>query len=310
MSAAGRSSGRPACGNGEAGGADGAHSAHGVPELRGAHETPELYDVHEAPEPTRELHELPQWLRAAVDADGEADGALGLDGADGFDALAQRMRECRRCALCETRTHVVVGAGNPRADVMLVGEAPGKNEDEQGAPFVGSAGKNLDALLELAGLAREDIYIANVLKCRPPANRNPRVPEVEACAPWLAAQIGAVRPAFIVTLGNFATRLVLGVKEGIGALHGKVHQMGPFAVVPMFHPAAVIYDRSKTELVREDFRRLGALLAGDEGSGGVHLGPEAHAGCGADAAHGEDGVRDARAGHVCPDGEEEGENAC
>ncbi len=301
MSAAGRSSGHPTCGNGEAGDAYEAHSAHEAPELRGA---------HEAPEPTRELHELPPWLRAAVDADGEAGGALGLDGADGFDALAQRMRECRKCALCETRTHVVVGAGNPRADVMFVGEAPGKNEDEQGAPFVGSAGKNLDALLELAGLAREDIYIANVLKCRPPANRNPRVPEVEACAPWLAAQVRAVRPVFIVTLGNFATRLVLGVKEGIGALHGKVHQVGPLAVVPMFHPAAVIYDRSKTEFVREDFRRLGALLAGEEGSGGVHLGPEVHAGRGADAAHGEDGARDARVGHVCPDGEEEGENAC
>ncbi len=268
-------------------------------------------DVRESPD----VCELPQWLQAAFEAStetqlGETSAGVG-GGAAAMDELAARMRECHACALCETRVNVVVGAGNPCADVMFVGEAPGKNEDEQGTPFVGSAGKNLDALLELAGLSRADVYIANVLKCRPPANRNPRVAEVEACAPWLAAQIAAVRPDVVVTLGNFATRLVLGVKDGIGELHGSVREMGPFAVVPMFHPAAVIYDRSKTELVREDFRRLGALLDGEGGygelRGTVCGGRDAGADCGGTEMHAGHGGRDA---YAAKEDEGEGERPC
>ena len=272
-----------------------------------------------------DVRELPQWLQAAFEASvetqlGETPVGVG-GGAAAMDEFAARMRECRACALCETRVNVVVGAGNPCADVMFVGEAPGKNEDEQGAPFVGSAGKNLDALLELAGLSRADVYIANVLKCRPPANRNPRAAEVEACAPWLAAQIAAVRPDIVVTLGNFATRLLLGVKDGIGELHGSVREMGPFVVVPMFHPAAVIYDRSKTELVREDFRRLGVLLDGEGECGelrGVACGGRGEdAVCGEAEVHaGGHGGRDAHAGYgglsarAAKEDEGEGERPC
>ncbi len=224
-----------------------------------------------------------------------------------MDGLSARMRECRKCALCETRANVVVGAGNPRADVMFVGEAPGKNEDGQGEPFVGKAGKNLDSLLELAGLSRADVYIANVLKCRPPANRNPRAAEVEACRGWLAAQIAICAPSVVVTLGNFATRLVLGVKDGIGELHGGVREMGPFAVVPMFHPAAIIYDRSKAESVREDFRRLGALLDGEGGCGAMCGGRGGRVGRGKRGAHAGHGGRGARAAR---EDEGEGERPC
>jgi len=168
-------------------------------------------------------------------------------------------RECTRCPLCEGRTNVVFGAGDEHARVLIVGEAPGKNEDAKGLPFVGAAGKFLDELLEAADLTREQVYIANVLKCRPPSNRNPKVEEIEACAPFLREQTQSISPALIVTMGNFATQFILRTQVGITELRGKPQRAGRFTVFPVFHPAAAIYDRSKRDVLLSDFEQIGAM---------------------------------------------------
>lgn len=171
---------------------------------------------------------------------------------------------CHKCALGDTRTNVVPGDGARHAKVMFIGEAPGKNEDLQGKPFVGAAGHTLDVMLERIGLAREDVYIANILKCRPPNNRDPRPEEIEACTPWLREQIKAVHPTVLVTMGNFATKFVLQTTTGITRLRGRVQVTGPFRVIPTFHPAAAIYDRTKLAALEEDFDLLKLLLDTDE----------------------------------------------
>lgn len=174
--------------------------------------------------------------------------------------VLSEMGDCHRCPLGDGRTNMVFGVGNPDAQVMFIGEAPGKNEDLQGEPFVGAAGSFLNELLAVAGLERGDIYIANILKCRPPGNRDPQPPEIEACTPFLRDQVRAVHPDYLVTLGNYATRFVLHTERGITGLHGTVQMAGRFKVFPMFHPAAAIYDRSKREVMETDFQRLGELL--------------------------------------------------
>lgn len=178
-----------------------------------------------------------------------------------LDEVRVQVAQCRRCSLCEGRTHTVFGEGDPDARVLIVGEAPGKNEDLQGRPFVGAAGKYLDELLEMAGLRREEVFIANVLKCRPPGNRDPRPEEIEACAPYLRMQTKIIQPEFIVTLGNFATKFILKTEKGITRLHGQIHQAGKFKVFPVFHPAAALYDSSKREHLENDFTTLGTLLS-------------------------------------------------
>lgn len=177
-----------------------------------------------------------------------------------LDAIRTQVKNCQACALCETRTNIVFGDGDPHARVLIVGEAPGKNEDLQGKPFVGAAGKFLDELLEEAGLKREEVFIANVLKCRPPSNRNPQADEIEACAPFLREQTQSIDPWIIVTMGNFATQFILRTGTGITRLRGTVQQAGRFVVLPVFHPAAAIYDRSKRDVLLEDFRQVGALV--------------------------------------------------
>lgn len=155
---------------------------------------------------------------------------------------------------------MVFGDGNENARVLIVGEAPGKNEDEQGLPFVGAAGQYLDELLDHAELKRDEVFIANVLKCRPPGNRDPRPEEIEQCADYLRGQTRLIDPEYIVTLGNFATKFILKTEVGITRLHGQLHQTGKFKVFPVFHPAAAIYDRSKREALEKDFKTLGQLL--------------------------------------------------
>lgn len=177
-----------------------------------------------------------------------------------LDEIRARVENCHACSLCETRTNIVFGDGDPHARVLIVGEAPGKNEDLQGKPFVGAAGKFLDELLEEAGLKREEVFIANVLKCRPPSNRNPQADEIEACAPFLREQTQSIDPWIIVTMGNFATQFILRTGTGITRLRGTVQQTGRFVVLPVFHPAAAIYDRSKRDVLLEDFRQVGALV--------------------------------------------------
>jgi len=192
-----------------------------------------------------------------------------------LEQIRTDVEACRRCPLADGRTQTVFGDGNPDARVLIVGEAPGKNEDLQGIPFVGAAGKYLNELLAIAGLKREDVFIANVLKCRPPGNRDPRPEEIELCTPYLREQTRTIDPEFIVTLGNFSTKFILKTEVGITRLHGKLQQAGRFKVFPIFHPAAALYDGSKRVALEDDFATLGELLrqsaqaagAADAGSG-------------------------------------------
>ncbi|MDE8702229.1 uracil-DNA glycosylase [Adlercreutzia equolifaciens] len=177
-----------------------------------------------------------------------------------LDQLRAEVAECRRCPLCDGRTQTVFGTGDPNARVLIVGEAPGKNEDLQGEPFVGAAGKYLSELLAIAGLTREEVFIANVLKCRPPSNRDPRPEEIQACTPFLREQTRTINPEFIVTLGNFSTKFILKTDVGITRLHGTLQQAGRFKVFPIFHPAAALYDGKKREALENDFATLGELL--------------------------------------------------
>lgn len=177
-----------------------------------------------------------------------------------LDELRVQVESCRRCPLCDGRTQTVFGVGNPHARVMFIGEAPGKNEDLQGEPFVGAAGHYLDELLGCAGLRREDVFITNVLKCRPPGNRDPRPEEIQTCTPFLREQTRTIDPEVLVTLGKFSTQFVLKTQVGITRLHGRVQRAGKFLVFPIFHPAAALYDGAKREALENDFVTLGELL--------------------------------------------------
>ena len=174
---------------------------------------------------------------------------------------------CERCALAAGRTQVVFGSGSPDADLMFVGEAPGFHEDQQGIPFVGQAGKLLDKLLAGIGLAREDVYVANVLKCRPPGNRDPLPEEIEACEGHLFKQIELIRPTVVATLGNFATKLLSGKPTGITRVHGQEQEvtLGGRTVLlyPLFHPAAALYTPRMLDVLEADFARLSDLLGRD-----------------------------------------------
>ncbi|MGO9762716.1 MAG: uracil-DNA glycosylase [Solirubrobacteraceae bacterium] len=177
-----------------------------------------------------------------------------------------RARGCTRCAeLAATRKTVVFGAGNADADLMFVGEAPGANEDEQGLPFVGRAGKLLNTLLGEIGMERADVFIANTLMCRPPGNRDPQPIEIENCQEYLLRKVELIQPTVICTLGNFSTKLLRGDPTGITRLHGQpeVLVLGARAVrlYPIYHPAAALYTPRMLETLREDFTRLPALLA-------------------------------------------------
>ena len=185
-------------------------------------------------------------------------------GAAELEAYAAETAGCTRCRLAETRTQVVFGVGNPEADLMFVGEAPGFHEDKQGYPFVGQAGKLLDRLLEGIGLTRADCYVCNVLKCRPPGNRDPVPDEIESCEPHLFRQIELIEPKVIATLGNFATKLLSGKQTGITRVHGQPQQtaVGGRRVLlyPLYHPAAALYTPSMLLVLEEDFRRIPDLL--------------------------------------------------
>ena len=179
---------------------------------------------------------------------------------DQWEQLRQQCMSCRACGLAGTRPSVVFGVGSPTAEVLLVGEAPGASEDQQGEPFVGAAGEYRNGILSLACFKREDVYIAIVLKCRPPGNRNPRPEEVLACSPFLREQIRSIWPDIIVTLGNPATHFVLKTEIDITKLRGRFHQMGHFVVMPTFHPAAALRNPAWQELLEEDFKMLGDYL--------------------------------------------------
>jgi DNA polymerase len=177
---------------------------------------------------------------------------------------AEQTASCTKCALSQGRTQVVFGSGSPDADLMFVGEAPGFHEDQQGVPFVGQAGKLLDKLLGGIGLTRADVFVANVLKCRPPGNRDPLPEEIAACEPHLFRQIELIEPKLVATLGNFATKLLSGRPAGITRVHGQEQEvtLGTRTVhlYPIYHPAAALYTPSMLKVLEEDFARIPALL--------------------------------------------------
>lgn len=183
-------------------------------------------------------------------------------------AYAEVASGCTRCRLAQGRTQVVFGAGNPEADLMFVGEAPGFHEDKQGLPFVGQAGKLLDRLLAGIGLGRDDVYIANVVKCRPPGNRDPMPDEIEACEGHLFRQVELIRPSVIATLGNFATKLLSGKPAGITRVHGSEQRTTlagrPVTLFPLYHPAAALYTPAMLQVLESDFGRLPQLLGASE----------------------------------------------
>ncbi|MGN6201928.1 MAG: uracil-DNA glycosylase [Solirubrobacterales bacterium] len=178
--------------------------------------------------------------------------------------LYKEVQRCEKCPLHETRTKVVFGAGNADADVMFVGEAPGAEEDRQGLPFVGRAGQLLNQLLEEIGLSREEVFIANVLKNRPPGNRDPQPQEIQACEPWLWRQVALIEPRVVCTLGNFSTKLLSGSPTGITKVRGtpQVHELGGRMVylLPLFHPAAALRTPAVKETLRADFATIPELL--------------------------------------------------
>lgn len=181
-------------------------------------------------------------------------------------ALYKEVEVCERCPLHETRAKTVFGAGNADAELMFVGEAPGAEEDRQGLPFVGRAGQLLNQLLEEIGLSREQVFIANVLKSRPPGNRDPQPPEIEACKPYLFEQVRLIEPKVVCTLGNFATKLLSGSPVGITKVRGtpQVHELGGRTVflLPLLHPAAALRTPAMKETLRGDLATVPGLLAG------------------------------------------------
>jgi DNA polymerase len=181
-----------------------------------------------------------------------------------FEALRDRAMSCVQCDLAATRTNVVFGVGSTDARLMFVGEAPGQNEDLQGEPFVGAAGQLLDRLLGEIGIMRSEVYIANVLKCRPPGNRDPRPDEIDACKGYLREQVRMIGPEVVVTLGNFATKLLLRTETGITRLRGVPHDWWLGAtLIPTFHPAAALRGGDRvTHQMREDFALIRRTLDG------------------------------------------------
>ncbi len=206
--------------------------------------------------------------------DSRSVSAVPVEHADTLEAYAAATASCTRCRLAQGRTQVVFGSGNPHADLMFVGEAPGFHEDKQGLPFVGQAGKLLEKLLAGIGLQRGDVYIANVLKCRPPGNRDPQPDEIEACESHLFRQIELIEPTVVATLGNFATKLLSGRPLGITRVHGQEQRttLGGrnLLLYPLYHPAAALYTPAMLKVLESDFARLPELM----GSAMPELAPE------------------------------------
>ena len=187
--------------------------------------------------------------------------------AQSLESIREDIGDCVRCKLCSLgRKQIVFGVGNPHADLMFVGEAPGRDEDIQGIPFVGRAGQKLTQIIEAIGLTRDDVYIANVIKCRPPNNRNPEPDEVEKCEPFLFRQIDTIKPKVIVALGTFAAKSLLKSTDSISRLRGRVYDYRGAKLVPTFHPAFLLRNPGCRREVWEDMKKVRALLNGEAGS--------------------------------------------
>jgi uracil-DNA glycosylase len=210
----------------------------------------------------------PVWRKRPASAETETPAVLPVAPPQDDKAAAAQLQQvradigdCKRCKLCTGRTNIVFGVGNPEATVMFVGEGPGADEDLQGEPFVGRAGQLLTQIIKAMGFAREDVYIANVVKCRPPGNRNPEPDEIAECSPFLHAQIAAIRPAVIVALGKFAAQTLLGTDTPISRLRGQFHPMGDTVVMPTFHPSYLLRNPAAKRDVWDDMKMVMARLA-------------------------------------------------
>jgi len=205
--------------------------------------------------------DLPPSLEASADR-----RSLGGGGQVGsLAAIREDIGDCTRCKLCKLgRKQIVFGVGNPNANLMFVGEAPGRDEDIQGIPFVGRAGQKLTQIIEAIGLKRDDVYIANVIKCRPPDNRNPEPDEVETCEPFLFRQVDTIKPKVIVALGTFAAKSLLKTTDSISRLRGRVYEYRGAKLVPTFHPAFLLRNPSCRREVWEDMKKVRALLNGED----------------------------------------------
>ena len=200
---------------------------------------------------------------AVPSSPGDAPEAAGAAHETAPDTLAQiraDLGECTRCALHSGRRTLVFGAGNPDADLVFVGEAPGRDEDQQGLPFVGRAGQLLTKIIASIGLTRDEVYIANVVKCRPPGNRNPELDEVQTCEPFLFRQLDVIRPRVVVALGAFAVRTLLRTDQAISRVRGQVYAFRGATLVPTFHPAFLLRSPDRKRDVWEDMKKVRALL--------------------------------------------------
>jgi DNA polymerase len=213
----------------------------------------------------------PAWRRRAAEPAVEAAAPAGPPAGpvtETLDQIREDLGDCTRCKLHRLgRTRIVYGVGNPSAPLMFIGEAPGHDEDLQGIPFVGRAGQLLTKIIEAIDLAREDVYIANVIKCRPPENRNPEGDEVAACEPFLFRQVQAIRPRVIVALGTFAAQALLRTNDPISRLRGKVFHYGEARLIPTFHPAYLLRSPDRKRDVWEDMKLVRALLRGEDTGG-------------------------------------------
>ncbi len=189
-----------------------------------------------------------------------------LEGSQNLKEIEQVVLQCQKCSLAQTRTNVVFGMGDPHAEIMFIGEAPGENEDLQGLPFVGRAGELLDRILAAIALKRSQVYIANIIKCRPPNNRTPNSEEVESCFPYLFAQIEAIQPKLIVCLGLVAARNLLHIEYKLGDFRGKIFQFNGIDVVVTYHPAAILRNPNLKPDTWEDFKMIRKLYLEKRGS--------------------------------------------
>jgi len=218
----------------------------------------------------------PAWRRRSADAQAERSlvqdeavhEAEGIAPTETLERVREDLGDCTRCKLHRLgRRQIVYGVGNPQAALMFIGEAPGHDEDIQGIPFVGRAGQLLTKIIEAIDLKREDVYIANVIKCRPPENRNPEPDEVASCEPFLFRQVQAIRPRVIVALGTFAAQALLRTNDPISRLRGKIFHYGDARLIPTFHPAYLLRSPERKREVWDDMKTVRALLRGDDVDG-------------------------------------------
>lgn len=228
-------------------------------QVQGLLENLRLLGVRELPDPPDEAS-LPVCPVASASDDGSSKPCR----PESLEEIRADLGDCRRCVLSEKRQHIVFGCGSEKARLVFVGEAPGREEDKQGVPFVGEAGRLLDRMLFAMGLRREDVYICNVQKCRPPGNRDPQADEIAACEPFLVRQLATIQPRVIVTLGRFAAQTLLRRQEAISRLRGRWHAYEGIPLMPTYHPAYLLRNPASKREVWEDLKQVMSRLRGDD----------------------------------------------